>query len=93
VVITVNDFNIQQQLVASALEALDLADMAYDRTKQRFIIGKADINSLTLSQSRQQSANTNYIQALQNFWESYYRLRKLTLYDFEFNRPLEIDIE
>jgi outer membrane protein TolC len=67
--------------------------MAYDRTKQRFIIGKADINSLTLSQSRQQSANTNYIQALQNFWESYYRLRKLTLYDFEFNRPLEIDIE
>lgn len=88
VVMTVSDFNIQQQLVSSALEALDLADMAYERTKQRFIIGKADLNSLTLSQSRQQSANTNYIRALQNYWLSYYRLRKLTLYDFDQSRSL-----
>ena len=88
---TVSDFNIQQQLVASAREALDLADMAYERTKQRFIIGKADLNSLTLSQSRQQSANTNYIRALQNYWLSYYKLRKLTLYDFDYNRILDIE--
>lgn len=91
VVMTVSDFNIQRQLVASALEALDLADMAYDRTKQRFIIGKADLNSLTLSQSRQQSANTNYIKALQNYWASYYKLRKLTLYDFDFNRLIDLE--
>lgn len=91
VVMTVGDFNIQQQLVTSALEALDLADMAYDRTLKRFIIGKADINSLTLSQSRQQSASTNYIKSLQNFWLSYYRLRKLTLYDFEFMRRIDIE--
>lgn len=91
VVMTVSDFNIQRQLVASALEALDLADMAYERTKQRFIIGKADLNSLTLSQSRQQSANTNYIRALQNYWQSYYKLRKLTLYDFDYNRIIDIE--
>ncbi len=88
---TVSDFNIQQNLVNSALEALDLADTAYERTKQRFIIGKADINSLTLSQSRQQNANTNYIRALQNFWQSYFRLRKLTLYDFDFNRLIDVE--
>ena len=91
VVMTVSDFNIQQQLVESALEALDLADMAYDRTMKRFIIGKADINSLTLSQNRQQSANTNYIRALQNYWLSYFKLRKLTLYDFENMRSLDIE--
>lgn len=91
VVMTVSDFNIQQQLVASALEALDLADMAYARTKQRFMIGKADLNSLTLSQNRRQSANTNYIRALQNYWLSYYRLRKLTLYDFDFNRMITVE--
>lgn len=88
---TVSDFNIQQNLVNSAIEALDLADTAYERTKQRFIIGKADINSLTLSQSRQQNANTNYIRALQNFWQSYFRLRKLTLYDFDFNRLIDVE--
>ena len=63
---TVSDFNIQQQLIASAEEALDLSILAYNETKQRFIIGKADINSLTLSLNRQQQAQRNFISALQN---------------------------
>lgn len=82
VVMTVNDFNIQQRLVNSAEEALDLAEMAYDQTRQKFIIGKADINSLTLSHNRQQEAQKNYVSALQNYWTNYYKIRKLTLYDF-----------
>lgn len=83
VIMTVGDFNIQQNLIGSAEEALDLANMAYNETKQRFMIGKADINSLTLSLNRQQEAQRNYISALQNYWLSYYKIRKLTLHDFE----------
>ena len=49
VIMTVGDFNIQQNLISSAEEALDIALMAYQKTKQRFLIGKADINSMTLS--------------------------------------------
>ena len=95
VIMTVSDFNIQQSLVASALEALDLAETAYEQTKQRFIIGKADINSLTLALTRQQDANKNYIASLQNYWLSYYKLRKLTLFDFETGMELtnKFDIE
>ena len=52
VTMTVSDFNIQQRLIMSAEEALDLAVMAYEQTRQRFIIGKADVNSLTLSLNR-----------------------------------------
>ena len=58
-------------------------ETAYSETKQRFMIGKADINSLTLSLNRQQEAQRNYILALQNYWLSYYKIRKLTLHDFE----------
>lgn len=83
VIMTVGDFNVQQNLIGSAEEALDLAIMAYNETKQRFMIGKADINSLTLSLNRQQEAQRNYISALQNYWLSYYKIRKLTLHDFE----------
>ena len=83
VMMTVSDFNVQQELIASAEEALDLAELAYDQTRRRFIIGKADINSLTLSLNRQQEAQKNYILALQNYWLSYYKIRKLTLHDFE----------
>ena len=82
VIMTVSDFNIQQQLIASAEEALDLSILAYNETKQRFIIGKADINSLTLSLNRQQQAQRNFISALQNYWLNYYKIRRLTLFDF-----------
>ena len=95
VLMTVSDFNIQQGLVATAVEALELAETAYSQTKQRFIIGKIDLNTLTLSLNRQQDANKNYISALQNYWLSYYKLRKLTLFDFDSNIELssKFDIE
>ena len=82
VIMTVSDFNVQQALVTSAEEALDLSILAYNETRQRFIIGKADISSLTLSLNRQQEAQRNYISALKNYWLNYYKIRKLTLHDF-----------
>lgn len=88
IIVTVDDFNIQQDMINSAEEALDLAISAYSATKQRFMIGKSDINSLTLSLNRQKDAQKNHISALQNYWDSYYRIRKLTLYDFERQQPL-----
>jgi outer membrane protein TolC len=88
VIMTVGDFNIQQQLVASAEEALDLALMAYSETRQRFMIGKADINSLTLSLQRQQEAQRNHIRSLRNYWLSYRKIRRLSLFDFEMKLPL-----
>lgn len=89
VIMTVNDFHTQQQLIKSAEEALDLSIMAYNETRQRFIIGKADISSLTLALSRQQQAQQNYISALQNYWQNYYKIRRLTLFDFLTGLSLE----
>lgn len=91
VIMTVGDFMVQQQLIRSAEEAMELARMALEQTQERFIIGKADINSLTLSTNRRQEAQRNYIAALRNYWQSYYKLRKLTLYDFVRKSPITID--
>lgn len=81
-IMTVNDFNNRQNLIGSAEEALDLATMAYNVTKERFIIGKTDLNSLILARERQDSAHRSYISSLRDYWLSYYKLRKLTLFDF-----------
>ena len=78
VIMTVNDFHIQQQLISSAEEALELSVKAYNETRERFVIGKADISSLTLSLNRQQQAQQNY-----------YKIRRLTLFDFVTGIPLE----
>jgi outer membrane protein TolC len=93
VIMTVNDFNIQQDLINSAEEALNLAVMAYNVTKERFIIGKADLNSLTLSLNRQNTAQRNYISALRDYWQNYYKLRKLTLFDFIRQEALSMQFE
>ncbi len=88
VIMTVSDFNIQKNLILSAEEALDIAIMAYEETRQRFILGKEDINSLSLSLQQQQAAYRNYVSALQNYWLSYYKIRRLTLHDFDTGFPL-----
>jgi outer membrane protein TolC len=93
VIMTVNDFNIQQDLISSAEEALELALMAYNVTKERFIIGKADLNSLTLSLNRQNSAQRNYLSSLRDYWLNYYKLRKLTLFDFGKQESLVRELE
>lgn len=93
VVLTVGDFRVQQDLIASAEEAQELANLAYNSTKQRFMIGKADVNSLTLSLGRLNTAQKNYINALKNYWLSFYTLRKLTLYDFEKNMSLSYQFD
>ena len=93
VIMTVSDFNIQKDLITSAEEVRLVADDAYATTRQRFMIGKADISSLTLSSQRQQTARRNYIYALQNYWSSYYKIRRLTLFDFEYERPITDMVE
>lgn len=93
VVMTVSDFNVQQNLISSAREAMKLATMAYESTKERFIIGKADISSLTLSHNRLNVAQKNYISALRDYWLSYFKLRKLTLFDFEKNTALAYEFD
>lgn len=93
VIMTVSDYNVRRELVSSASEALDLADMAYAQTQQRFIIGKADINSVTLALNRRREASKNFISALQNYWMSHYKIRRLTLHDFTLGLPLTDIVE
>ena len=90
---TVNNFNIQQKIIKSATEADTLARLTYDMTKQRFLIGKSDINSLNLARNRQDQAQISYINELKKYWDYYYKIRKLTLYDYEKNNALSADFD
>lgn len=90
---TISDYEVSQSLISSAYEALDLADMAYAQTQQRFIIGKADISAITLALSRKQEASKNYITALQNYWLNHFKIRRLTLHDFELDMPLSREFD
>jgi outer membrane protein TolC len=83
VIAVITEFNKQQKLIKKSAEALEMAIASYNINKQRFIVGKTDISALTLSLNRRKEAQRNYISVLSNYWNCYYNIRKLTLYDFE----------
>lgn len=74
---------IQKKIAENASMAYDIAIMSYNETKERFKVGKTDISSFSLAISRQMSALENYYTAIMNYWLTYYKIRKLTLFDFQ----------
>ena len=83
VMLTVNDFNEQQTIVEASQEALNIAEDAYNQTLLRFIKAQANTTDLSLAQTNWLTAQQNKIASLQNYWITYYRLRRLTLYDYQ----------
>ena len=92
VAMTVADFNERQEIVATARQALNIAEDAYAQTLQRFIKAQADAYTLSLTQSHWQTARQNQIASLQNYWLTYYHLRRLTLYDYLHSRTVSYNL-
>ncbi|MFA0960848.1 TolC family protein [Roseivirga sp. BDSF3-8] len=84
----------QLQLLREQVRVSELADeiaqKRYEITKNRFLIGKIDITNLNIALSEKDNAKRQYIQSLRSFWQAYYQLRLLTLYDFQSNTSLYI---
>jgi outer membrane protein TolC len=87
-VVSVLSFNLQKEQVKIAAKADTIAQLGYEVTKQRFLIGKVDVIRLNSARNSLDAARRSYIDALRTYWVSYYGIRELTLYDFENDRPL-----
>jgi len=74
-----NQLEISSQISKKASE---IAVKRYESAKQRFSIGKVTITDLNIAQNEKDDALYNYYQSLREYWELYYEIRKLTLYDF-----------
>ena len=77
-----------QQQVAIAAKADTVADRRFEVAKNRYLIGRIDITDLFNAQREKDSARRSYIQTLQLFWTTYFRLRRLTLYDPAAGTPI-----
>ena len=83
VLLTVEEFNLQERLVQGAAEADTVARYAYEISKRRFMMGNVDILKLNATQTSSIAAKRSYINALEQYWNYFYTIRQLTLYDFE----------
>lgn len=89
VFLQVMQFNIQDQQLKTAAKADTVARRRYQVAKARYLTGKIDITDLNIAQQEKDRARLQYLEALRNYWNAYYTLRRLTLYDFIANKPIE----
>ena len=92
-ILDVEQFNLQKAQVAVAAKSDTVAMRMYEVTKQRFLIGKIAILELNNADTKKDSNRRAFIQALQNYWNYYYNIRSLALYDFLNRKPLETEFE
>lgn len=93
VISTVNEFQFRKEQIKLVLEARYIANQALDKAKKLFQIGKTDVTSVNNTVSKQIEAESNYISVLSSFWSCYYKIRKLTLYDFQSNKTISVKFE
>ncbi|MBI4428690.1 MAG: TolC family protein [Ignavibacteriales bacterium] len=74
-----------EKQVGISAKADTIAQRRFDVAKDRYLIGKIDVTNLFLAQNEKNAAHRTRIQTLWDYWAAYYRLRRLTLYDFERN--------
>lgn len=88
ILLLIEDLNISYEFISSSYEAMKIAEDSYAESIRLFIAGASDIASLSIAESKQTSAVTAYVNSLAQFWNNYFRLRSLTLYDWQLNIPL-----
>ncbi len=89
----VEQFNLQAAQVGIAAKSDTVAQKMYEVTKQRFLIGKITVLELNNADTKKDQNKRAYIQSLQNYWNYFYNLRNLTLYDFINKKQIETEFE
>lgn len=78
-----------QQQARLAAKADTVAARRFEVARNRYDVGKVDITELFNAQREKDGARRSFVQTLRQYWTSYYRLRRLTLYDFGTARPVQ----
>lgn len=89
----VENFNNQAAQLQIADEADAIAQQRYKTSIETFMIGKINILDLNDAQQSKDQAKQKHIEELYKYWNYYYNIRSITLYDFLNNRTLDAEFE
>lgn len=71
-----------RRALALSAKADTVAQKRFEVAYNRYGIGRISIDNLFIAQREKDQARQQYVRALRGYWEAYYRLRQVTLYDF-----------
>ena len=77
-----------RRTVALLAKADTVGAKRFEVAYNRYVIGRIMLDNLYVAQTEKDQALAQFVQALRGYWEAYYRLRRLTLFDFETGQPI-----
>jgi len=77
-----------RRTVALLAKADTVGAKRFEVAYNRYVIGRIMLDNLYIAQTEKDQALAQFVQALRGYWEAYYRLRLLTLFDFETGRAI-----
>lgn len=83
VIVQVEQFSLLKDQLKTAKEADKVAENGYLIALKKFQNGELSITDLNIALQEREKAKRDYIYSIQAYWVAYYRLRILTLFDFE----------
>jgi outer membrane protein TolC len=83
VIVHVEQFRLLKDQLKTADEADKVAENGYLIALRKFQNGELSITDLNIALQEREKAKRDYIGSIRNYWVAYFRLRELTLYDFE----------
>lgn len=88
VIVQVEQFNLLKDQIETAKEADKVAENGYLIALKKFQNGEISITDLNIFLQEREKAKRDYISSIQDYWVSYYYIRILTLFDFEWNQKI-----
>lgn len=74
-----------------AAKADTVGTKRFEVAKNRYVIGRIGMDNLYLAQTEKDQALVQYLQSLRAYWVAYYRLRRVTMYDFAAGEAIRLD--
>lgn len=81
----------QRDFLATSEKAKEIAIKRYNISQKRYVLDKITITDLNIALQEKDKAVLQYLNSLEKFWQDYYTLRQLTLYDFINDKKIEVD--
>jgi len=83
IALQVSRWSLLPQQMSVARESREISEENYALEQQRFLRGTITLNDLNIARGNRERAVTAYYELQKVYWQLYFTLRKLTLYDFE----------
>lgn len=80
---------ILKALVKSTGRGDEIASRRYKISQERYLVANISVTDLNLALQEKDSSKRTYLNALRDYWTTYFRFRMLTMYDFRKGEPIQ----